>query len=184
MSDKVISLRFNVPSLKKDLLTINWKKIMTKNDYYTIYDAVYEGIGPVSVIPMYNLDKNLDSFPVLTNQINKWKECKIPYIAQLYGIIPERDRFILVFERLSFSLSSRLNSKSLDIKDKFSILLDVIETLFAFNPVKERILDLRINNIFLNERSEARLIFPCGIIFNKILIFFFNKDLNHALFTL
>jgi len=164
MSEKVVSLRFNVPSFKSELLNVNWKQIMTKNENYTIYDGVYEGLGPVSVIPIYNLEKNIETFPTLTYQINKWKECKIPYIAKLYGIIPERERFCLVFERLAYSLNAKLASRTIDNKEKFSVLLDVMEILIGLYPLKERILDLRTNNIFLNERGDVRMIFPTGIL--------------------
>ena len=165
MSEKVVSLKFNVPSFKSQLLNVNWKQINTKNENYTIYDGVYDGLGPVSVIPLYNLEKNIYYFPTLTHQINKWKECKSPFIAKLYGIIPERDKFCLVFERLAFSLSARIASQTIDNKEKFSVLLDVMENLAWFYSLKERILDLRTNNIFMNERGDVKMIFPMG---NKV----------------
>jgi len=162
MSERVVSLRFNVPSFKADLLNVNWKKNMSKNDHFTIYDGIYEGLGPVSVIPIYNLEKNIETFPTLTYQINKWKECKIPYIAKLYGIIPEKERFCIVFEKVAYSLNAKVSSKTMDNKSKFHVLLEIMEILLNFSSNNERILDLRMNNIFLNERGDVRVIFPCG----------------------
>jgi len=184
MSEKVVSLRFKVPSFKIELLNVNWKQKMAKNENYSIYEANYEGLGPVSVIPIYNLEKNIESFPTLTYQINKWKECKSPNIAKLYGIIPERNRFCLVFERLACSLNTRVASRSIDNKEKFTVLLDIMEILVGFYPVKERVLDLRMNNIFLNETGEVKMIFPMGMNDNHLIhlyiFFFFNqKQIKH-----
>jgi hypothetical protein len=163
MTERVVSLRFNVPSFKEELLNVNWKKNMSKNDHYSIYDGIYEGLGAVSVIPIYNLEKNIATFSTLTYQINKWRECKIPYVAKLYGIIPEKERFCIVFEKIAYSLSAKVASKTMDNKSKFNVLLDVMEILLNFSNVNERILDLRMNNIFLNERGNTRVIYPCGI---------------------
>ena len=55
MTEKTLSLKFNVPIFKIDLLSANWEKVMAKNENFKLYDGVYEGLGPCSILILYNI---------------------------------------------------------------------------------------------------------------------------------
>jgi serine/threonine protein kinase len=162
MSDKTFSLKFNVPIFKVDLLTANFSNAQVKNENLKLFDGVYEGLGPVSILTLYNIERNIDAFYKISNQINIFVNMNIPYLSKLFGIIVDKEKFCLVFERVSCTLDSRLKAKTIEDKDKFRILLEVMEVLLHLHENQLRAYDLRPSNIFLNEQGDVRFIFPLG----------------------
>jgi hypothetical protein len=165
MTEKTLSLKFNVPIFKIDLLSANWEKVMGKNENFKLFDGVYEGLGPCTVLILYNIEKNIDAFYKISTQINIFSNMNYHYLARLFGIIVDKEKFCLVFERLSCSLESRVNSKSITDKEKFVALLEVMEIILFLHESKLRALDLRPSNIFMNERGDIRMIYPLGKIY-------------------
>lgn len=161
MAEKTMSLKFNVPILKIENLSASFDKPVEKNDNIKLYNGIYEGIGPVSVVILYNIEKHIESFYKISNQINIFCNMNSPYLAKLFGIIVEKEKFCLVYERLSFSLATRLENKTIKDKAKFSALIDIMELLIALHENKLIISDLRPSNIFFSEHSgDVRLLYP------------------------
>ena len=160
MKEKTLSLKFNVPIFKMELLSANWEKVMAKNENIKLYDGVYEGLGPCSVLVLYNIEKNIDAFYKISNQINIFSTLNYTYLAKLFGIIVDREKFCLIFERLSSSLDNKIKTKSIDEKEKFAGLLDIMEMVMFLHENRLRIYDLRPCNIFFTEMREMRMIFP------------------------
>src|SRR4051812_15265723 len=127
MSEKTISLKFNVPIFKIELLTINWQKTMSKNENFKLFDGVYDGLGPCSVLVLYNIEKNIDAFYKISSLINILSSLNFTYIAKLFGIIVDKKKFCLVFERLTSTLDQKLKTKKIEEKERFSCILDVME---------------------------------------------------------
>ena len=167
MSDKTFSLKFNVPIFKIDLLTANFQHAQVKNENLKLFDGLYEGLGPVSILTLYNIERNIDAFYKISTQINIFVNMNIPYMAKLFGIIVDKEKFCLIFERISCSLDSKLKSKLIEEKDKFRVLLEIMENILHLHESQLRTYDLRPSNIFLSEQGDIRFIFPLGkLIFN------------------
>ena len=143
-----------------ELLAANFDKIMAKNENFKLYDGVYEGLGPCSVLVLYNIEKNMDAFYKISNQINIFSNLNYTYLAKLFGIIVDKQKFCLIFERLSSSLDTKIKTKSIDEKEKFACLVDNMEMVMFLHENRLRIYDLRPCNIFFNEMREMRMIFP------------------------
>jgi serine/threonine protein kinase len=165
MTEKTLSLKFNVPIFKMDLLSANWEKVMAKNENFKLYDGVYEGLGPCSILIMYNIERHIDAFYKVATQINIFSNMSFTYLAKLFGIIVDREKFCLIFERLSCSLEARLITKSMSDKERYTAMLEVIETVLFLHENKLRAYDLRPSNIFMNEGGDVRMIFPLGKIY-------------------
>ena len=164
MSEKTLSLKFNVPIFKIDLLSANWEKVMAKNENFKIYDGMYEGLGPCSILILYNIEKNIDAFYKISTQINIFTNMNFHSMAKLFGIIVDREKFCLIFERISCSLESRLVSKSITDKEKYQVIQEIMEFLIFLHDSNLRAYDLRPSNIFLNEQGDLKMIFPLGTI--------------------
>jgi serine/threonine protein kinase len=164
MSEKTFSLKFNVPIFKMDNLSANFSSPLVKNENVKLFDGVYDGLGPVSILTLYNIERNIDAFYKISNQINIFVNMNIPYLAKLFGIVVDKEKFCLIFERISCSLESKLKSKSIEEKEKFRIILEVMEVLLHLHEAQLRTYDLRPSNIFLNENGDVRFIYPLGII--------------------
>ncbi len=161
MVEKTMSLKFNCPILKIEQLTANLEKPIEKNDSVKIYNGIYESIGPVSIIILYNIEKHIDSFYRISNQINIFSHLNLNFLTKIFGIIVEKERFIIVFERLGDSLQTKLNKKKLNDKEKFFLLVDLMELLLNLHENKLSIYDLRPSNIFFGEQSgDIRLFLP------------------------
>lgn len=160
MTEKTLSLKFNVPILKMELLSANFDKVVFKNENFKLYDGIYEGIGPCTILVLYNIEKNVDAFYKISNQINIFSHLNYTYLAKLWGIIVDREKFCLVFEKLTLSLENRIRNKTIDEKEKFSFLVDIMEMVLFLHENRFRIYDLRPCNIFFNEMKEMRMIFP------------------------
>ncbi len=160
MTEKTLSLKFNVPIFKMDLLSANWEKVMAKNENFKLFDGVYEGLGPCTILILYNIEKNIDAFYKISTQINIFSNFNYHYMAKLFGIIVDREKFCLVFERLSCSLDSRLNTKSITDKEKFVALSEVMELILFLHENKMKAYDLRPSNIFMTEQGDVRMIYP------------------------
>lgn len=164
MSEKTLSLKFNVPIFKMEMLSANWEKVMAKNENFKLYEGVYEGYGPCSILILYNIERHIDALYKISNQINIFANMNFTYLAKLYGIIVDKEKFCLIFEKVSGSLQQRLSAKSLEDREKYSIVQDIMETILFLHENKLRIFDLRPSNIFLNDQNDVRMIFPLGII--------------------
>jgi hypothetical protein len=92
----------------------------------------------------------------------------IPNLAKLFGIIVDREKFCLIFERLTCSLDSRLKTKSITDKEKYMALAEVMELILFLHENKLRAYDLRPSNIFMTDQGDVRMIFPLGKKFEKI----------------
>ena len=160
MTEKTLSLKFNVPIFKMELLSANFDKTMAKNENFKLYDGIYEGLGPCTILVLYNIEKNIDVFYNISNQINIFSNLNYTYLAKLWGIIVDKEKFCLIFEKLTSSLDSRLKTKSIEEKEKFTCLIDVMEMVMFLHENGLRIYDLRPCNIFFNEMKEMRMIFP------------------------
>lgn len=162
MTEKTLSLKFNVPIFKIDLLSANWEKVMAKNENFKLYDGVYEGLGPCSILILYNIEKNIDAFYKISTQINIFANMNHHQLAKLFGIIVDREKFCLIFERLSCSLDSRIKTKSITDKEKYMALAEVMELILFLHENKLRAYDLRPSNIFMTDQGDIRMIFPLG----------------------
>lgn len=162
MAEKTLSLKFNVPIFKMDLLSANWEKVMAKNENFKLYDGVYEGFGPCTILILYNIEKNIEAFYKISNQINIFSNMNYHYLAKLFGIIVDKEKFCLIFERLSCSLESRISAKTINDKEKFMALEEIMELLLFLHDNKLRAYDLRPSNIFMNEQGDVRMIYPLG----------------------
>lgn len=162
MSEKTFSLKFNVPILKIDYLTANFSNAQVKNENIKLFDGVYETIGPVSVLTLYNIERNIEPFYKIANQINILVNLNIPNMAKLFGIIVDKEKFCLIFERVTCSLQEKITLRSLEDRDKYRIIVEVMEVLLYLHDNEMRSYDLRPSNIFLNEQLDVRFIFPLG----------------------
>ena len=160
MTEKTLSLKFNVPIFKMELLSANFDKVMAKNENFKLYDGIYEGLGPCSILVLFNIEKNIEAFYKISNQINIFSNLNYTFLAKLWGIIVDREKFFLVFEKLISSLDARINTKLIKEKEKFNSLVDVMEMVMFLHENRLRIYDLRPCNIFFNEMKETRMIFP------------------------
>lgn len=162
MTEKTLSLKFNVPIFKINLLSANWDKVMAKNENFKLIDGMYEGLGPCTILILYNIEKNIDAFYKISTQINIFANMNYHHLAKLFGIIVDKEKFCLIFERLSHSLDSRLNSKSITDKEKYYAVEEVMELILFLHDNKMRAYDIRPSNIFMNEQGDVRMIYPLG----------------------
>lgn len=160
--EKTLSLKFNVPIFKMDLLSVNWEKVIIKNDNIKVLEGVYEGVGTCSVIVLYNIEKHIDEFYKISNQINTYVNLNLNFMAKLFGIIVDKEKFCLIFEKLKTSVEVLHTSKLLRDTDRYNILLDVMELLLSMHENKLRLCDIRPSNVFLNEHNDVRMIYPLG----------------------
>ena len=161
--DKSVSLKFNVPILKLEKLKCDFNKPYIRNDSFPLYEGTYDGLGSVTCLTLHNIEDNIDTFYKASTQINIFVNLNLSYMAKLYGIIPDNinnDRFILIFEHITDSLSEKLEKKLLSDKQKFNIILEVMELILALHENKLSALDLRPSNIFFNNNKELKMIFP------------------------
>jgi serine/threonine protein kinase len=162
MTEKTLSLKFNVPIFKMNLLSANWEQVKIKSDNFKIYDGMYEGLGPCSILILYNIEKNIDAFYKISTQINIFSNLNHHQIAKLFGIIVDKEKFCLIFERLAYSVDTKLKSKSFNDKEKLHMLYEVMEILLFLHENKLRALDLRPSNILMTETGDVRIIYPMG----------------------
>ncbi len=156
-----MSLKFNVPILKIDKLSASFDKPIEKNDNIKLFNGIYEGLGPVSVVILYNIERQIEAFYKISNQINIFSNLNSYYLAKLFGIIVEKEKFCLIFERISCSLATKLEKKTINDKEKFSSLIDIMELLLSLHENKLSIYDLRPSNIFYSEQTgDVRLLYP------------------------
>jgi serine/threonine protein kinase len=160
MSEKTLRLKFNASILDSTKLSINYIQPSYTHNNYDLYNGNYEGIDEYSVLVLYNIEKNIEAFHRISNQINTYINLEIANIAKLHGIIVGKDRFYLVFEKLE-PLVNIINSK-ID-KEKFSILIEVMEALINLHENKLSICDLRPSSIYLSQEGDVRLMFPLSI---------------------
>jgi hypothetical protein len=102
-----------------ELLSANFDKTMAKNENFKLYDGIYEGLGPCTILVLYNIEKNIDVFYKISNQINIFSNLNYTYLAKLWGIIVDKEKFCLIFEKLTSSLDSRLKTKSIEETTEF-----------------------------------------------------------------
>lgn len=156
-----MSLKFNVPILKIEHLSTSFEKPTEKNDSIKLFNGIYEGLGPVTIVVLYNIERQIEVFYKISNQINIYSNLNATYLAKLFGIIVEREKFCLIFERLGESLYTKLEKKKISDKEKFSVLLDLMELMMHLHENKLSIYDLRPSNIFFSEQTgDVRLIYP------------------------
>ncbi len=167
--EKTLSLKFNVPIFKLESLSVNWEKILVKNDNLKILEGMYEGIGPCSVIVLYNIEKHIDEFYKISNQINTFVNLNLNFMAKLFGIIVDKEKFCLVFEKLVTSVELRNANRGLRDSDRYNILLDIMELILNLHENKLKLNDLRPSNVFINESGDVRMIFPLGKLSAKFL---------------
>lgn len=156
-----MSLKFHVPILKIENLSASFEKPIEKNDNIKLFNGIYEGLGPVSIVVLYNIERQIEAFYKLSNQINIFSNLNATYLAKLFGIIVEKEKFCLIYERLSCSLATKLEKKKINDKEKFSSLIDIMELLLILHENKLSAFDLRPSNIFYNEQNgDIRMLYP------------------------
>jgi len=161
--EKTLSLKFNVPIFKMENLSVNWEKIIIKNDNIKVLDGIYEGVGPCSVIVLYNIEKYIDEFYKVSNQINTFVNLNLNYLARLFGIIVDKEKFCLIFEKLKTSVEIMVNTtKGFKDSDRYNIILDIMELILSLHENKIKLSDIRPSNVFLTETGDVRMIFPLG----------------------
>jgi serine/threonine protein kinase len=100
---------------------------------------------------------------------------KLNYMAKLFGIIVDREKFCLVFERLNCSVEMKALGRGFKDGEKFHIIFDIMDLLINLHENKLKLGDVRPSNVFLNDQGDVRMLFPLGIFF--ILI---NKRKNNS----
>jgi len=160
--EKTLSLKFNVPIFKMESLSVNWDKIIIKNDNVKVLEGIYEGIGTVSVVVLYNIEKHIDEFYKISNQINTFVNLNLNFMAKLFGIIVDKEKFCLIFEKLKTSVEVINSNKGLRDTDRYNILLDLMILILSLHENKLKLNDIRPSNVFLNDNGDVRMIFPLG----------------------
>jgi hypothetical protein len=140
MTEKTLSLKFNVPIFKMELLSANIDKVLAKNENFKLYDGIYKGLGPFSILVLFNIEKNIEAFRKISNQINIFSNLNYSFLTKLWGIIVDREKFRLVFEKLISSLDGRIKTKLIEEKEKFNSLVDVIEMVMFLHENRLRYL--------------------------------------------
>jgi len=143
-------------------LSVNWDKIIIKNDNVKVLEGIYEGIGTVSVVVLYNIEKHIDEFYKISNQINTFVNLNLNFMAKLFGIIVDKEKFCLIFEKLKTSVEVINSNKGLRDTDRYNILLDLMILILSLHENKLKLNDIRPSNVFLNDNGDVRMIFPLG----------------------
>ena len=91
--EKTMSLKFNVPILKMEHLNASFEKPIEKNDNIKLFNGIYEGLGTVSLVVLYNIERQIEAFYKISNQINIFSNLNTPYLAKLFGIIVDKEKF-------------------------------------------------------------------------------------------
>lgn len=160
MSERSLSLKFNVPIFKSELLTANWNKVSFYNENYKLYDGSYEGLGPCSILILYNIERHTEALYKISLQINALANLHLTYVSKLFGIIVDKEKFCLIFEKVNSNLQQRIDNKTISDKDRYFVMQDVMELILQLHENKLKAYDLRPSNIYLNENNDVRILYP------------------------
>ena len=149
----------HVKEYKPEQIIYNKDKPKIKNENFTLYDGITDGIGSVTLLPLFNYKNNYEAMSTIISTINTMLSIKTPSLLSLLGYAINKSTYILIFEPIVSTLESALSSLSDD--DKYNAIIDMMELISSMHEQNFKVLDIKPSNILTVPKSKQRkIIFP------------------------
>ena len=154
----------SLPSLhskeyKPEQIIYNKDKPKVKNENFTLYDGIIDGIGAVTLLPLFNYKNNHEAMSTIISTINTMLSIKTPSLLFLLGYAIDKSTYILIFEPIVSTLESVLTTLSDD--DKYNAIIDMMELISSMHEQNFKVFDIKPSNILIVPKSKQRkIIFP------------------------
>ena len=149
----------HVKEYKPEQIIYNKDKPKIKNENFTLYDGITDGIGSVTLLPLFNYKNNHEAMSTIISTINTMLSIKTPSLLSLLGYAINKSTYILIFEPIVSTLESALFSLSDD--DKYNAIIDMMELISSMHEQNFKVLDIKPSNILTVPKSKQRkIIFP------------------------